>query len=147
VLDRAPVNALVIYESLTGNTRRAAEIMASAMTAAGVTATACPVTRIDYAALAAADLVVVGSWTDGVFVVGQRPGRAARLRNLPVMHGKRCAVYCTYALDPGRTLDKLAAIMAGRGADVIGGMAIRRTRLEEGSRELVARLLALVAAA
>jgi hypothetical protein len=138
------MNAVVIYESLTGNTRRAAELIATDLAKAGVPAAVCPVTRVDYQALSTADLVIVGSWTDGIFVVGQRPGRAHRLRALPVLDRKRCIVYCTYALNPGKTLEKLTAIMQERGANVLGGMAIRRNDLEGGSRDLVDRLLAAV---
>src|SRR5687767_563896 len=76
----APVRAVVIYESLTGNTRKAAELIAGDLRAAGHEAVACPTTAVDYQALHAADLVVVGGWTDGLFFVAQRPGRAGRLR-------------------------------------------------------------------
>lgn len=138
------MRAVVIYESLTGNTRRAAGVIARQMTAQGVETVACPITAIDYQALSAADLVIVGSWTDGVFVVGQRPGRAHRLRALPSLSGKRAVVYCTYAINPGRTLDKMTAIIEGRGAQVIGGMAIRRTDLEGGAEELAGRLVGAV---
>jgi hypothetical protein len=80
-----------------------------------------------------------------MFFFGQKPARAGRLANLPYMTGKRCAVFCTYALDTGKTLDKLSAIMRGRGADVIGGYAIKRNELEDGSVEFVERLLGIVA--
>jgi flavorubredoxin len=135
------VNAVIIYESLTGNTRRAAELIAVALSKAGVITSICPVTQIDYQALSAADVVIVGSWTDGVFVVGQRPGRANRIRALPVLDRKNCVVFCTYALNPGKTLAKLSRIMEERGARVLGGMAIRRNNLEGGAREFVERLL------
>jgi hypothetical protein len=106
----------------------------------------CNVTAIDYQALALADLVIIGSWVDGIFVVGQRPGRAVRLESFPPIDGKRCFVYCTYALNPGKTLQKMTGIMEGRGADVLGGMAIRRNRLAEGAGDFVARVLASVPA-
>ena len=139
------MSAVVIYESLTGNTKKAAGLIGNRLTAAGVPTTVCPITRIDYQALAAADLVIIGTWTDGIVIAGQRPGRAGRLRKLPSMAGKRCAVYCTYAVDAGRTLDKLTAIMEGRGAEVLGGMAIRRNRMEAGVKTFVGRLLDVVA--
>jgi hypothetical protein len=138
------VNALVIYESLTGNTRRAAEIVAAEFTHLGVTASTCPTTAVDYAALARADLVVVGTWTDGIIVVGQRPGRAGRLRALPSMQGKQAAVYCTYAVDPGHTLDKLVTIVDGLGAEVLGGLAIRRDHVATEARDFAARVLEAV---
>jgi hypothetical protein len=138
------VNVVVVYESLTGNTHRAADLIGTELTAAGATVTICPITTIDFQALADADLVVVGSWTDGFFVVGQRPGRAGRLRQMPVIDGKKSVVYCTYALNPGKTLEKLAEIVASRGGDVVGGMAIRRDDIPGGVHEFVGRLLDVI---
>jgi hypothetical protein len=140
------VQAVVISESLTGNTRRAAGLIARELGAQGVSAVACPITAIDYQALSTADLVIIGTWTDGVILFGQRPGRAHRLRALPSIAGKKAVVFCTYAVDPGRTLDKLTEIVRERGGDVIGGMAIRRNDLAGGARELVTRLLSAVEA-
>jgi hypothetical protein len=140
------MQAVLIYESLTGNTRKAGELIAAKLAAQGVTAVACPVDRIDYQALSRADLVIVGSWTDGIFVVGQRPGRAHRLRAMPVLDGKRALVYCTYAINPGKVLDKMTAILEDRGATVLGGMAIRRDKLDDGTTDFVARLLDAVKA-
>jgi hypothetical protein len=136
------VNVVVVYESLTGNTRRAAELMGRELDRRGVTVTVCNVTAIDYQALARADLVIMGSWVDGIFVIGQRPGRATRLESFPPIDGKRCFVFCTFALNPGKTLQKMTAIMEGRGAEVLGGMAIKRNRIDDGARDFVDRVLA-----
>ena len=141
------MNAIVIYESLTGNTRKAAELIGAELTRAGVTATVCAITAIDYQALAEADLVVIGSWTDGLVLFGQRPGRAGRLRTMPTLAGKKAAVFCTYAIDQGNVLKKLTAIVEQRGAEVLGGMAIKRTRIPAGARDFVARVLRAVPAA
>ena len=140
------MNVVVVYESLTGNTRRAAELMGEELERRGVDTTVCNITEIDYQALARADLVVIGSWVDGIFVVGQRPGRAGRLESFPPIDGKRCFVYCTFALNPGKTLQKMTAIMEGRGAEVLGGMAIKRNRIADGARDFVARVLDAVPA-
>ena len=138
------MHAIVIYESLTGNTRKAADLIAAELRAAGHEAVTCPTFDIDYAALQRADLVVVGGWTDGLFFVGQRPGRASRLRKLPALRGKRAVCFVTYALDAGRTLEKLSAIVEGLGATVEGGMTIRRDKLVEGARDFADRVLANV---
>jgi len=136
------MRAIVIYESLTGNTRRAAEIMARELGTRGVATTVCNITAVDLEALSAAELVVVGTWTDGLFFFGQRPGRAGRMKEkLPAMRGKKAATFITFALEPRKALDKLSAIVRATGADVIGGMAIRRDDLEGGARELADRLL------
>jgi hypothetical protein len=113
----------------------------------GWEATVCSDVRVELEALSHADVVVVGSWTDGIFVVAQRPGRAGRLRALPYMRGKRAAVYCTFALNPGKTIEKMTSIVEGRGANVLGGMAIKRTDLEGGTKDFVERLLAALAPA
>lgn len=139
------MKAVVIYESLTGNTRKAAGFIGDELRRSGVSAVVVPVTGIDYQALAEADLVVVGSWTDGLFFVGQRPGRSGRLRKVPFIQGKRCAVFCTYAIDQGKVLEKMVSMMEERGADVIGGMAIRRNDLEGGARDFAQRVLDVVA--
>ncbi|HEX3540532.1 MAG TPA: flavodoxin family protein [Acidimicrobiales bacterium] len=135
------MNAAIIYESLTGNTRKTAHLISQELVKAGVATSVSPITNIDYQALEVADLVIVGTWTDGMIFVGQRPGRAARLYHLPVLNRKLCLVYITYAIDPGKTLQKLTAIVEERGGNVLGGMAIKRSNLEGGARDFVARLL------
>jgi len=135
------MKATVVYESLTGNTAAAGRLIAAELTAAGIEAVACPITQVDLQSLSASDLVVVGSWTDGLFFFGQRPGRAGRLAKLPVIDGKKAAVYCTFAVNAGRTLPKLSRIVRMRGGDVIGGFAIKRGELEAGAAEFVDRLL------
>jgi flavodoxin len=140
------VRVVVIYESLTGNTRKASHVIADELVAAGHAAVACPTTLIDYQALHEADLVVIGGWTDGLFFFGQKPGRASRIRNLPALSGKRAACFVTYALDAGHTLEKLTAIVEGLGATVEGGMTIRRDKIADGARDFAARLAANVLA-
>jgi hypothetical protein len=139
------MKAVVIYESLTGNTKRLAELIGAQLAARGATVTAvCPITAVDLEAVSEADTVLVGTWTDGVFVVGQRPGRGSRLGSLlPAIRGKQAAVFVTFALNPGKVIDKLTRIVEQRGGNVIGGMAIRRDDLEGGAADFVDRLLAV----
>lgn len=138
------MKAVVIYESLTGNTRKAAGFIGAQLERRGVETTVASITAVPYQALAEAELVIVGSWTDGLVLFGQRPGRAGRLKKLPYISGKRCAVFCTYAIDAGSVLDKMVALMEDRGAEVIGGMTIRRDDLAGGSKDFVERVLDVV---
>ena len=140
------MRAAVIYESLTGNTRKAAGYIAAELERGGISTTVSPTTAIDYQALEDADLVVLGTWTDGLVLFGQRPGRAGRLKKLPYISGKKCAVFVTYAIDAGKVLDKFVALAEERGGDVLGGMAIRRDDLAGGARDFAGRLLDVVAA-
>ncbi len=135
------MKAIVIYESLTGNTRKAGELIAAGLTADGIETVACSTKAIDLQALSDADLVVLGTWVDGLFFFGQRPGGSGRLSKLPVLEGKQVAVYVTYALEKGKTLEKLTALVEQRlGGTVIGGQSIRRDRIADQAADFVARL-------
>jgi flavorubredoxin len=140
------VEAVVIYESLTGNTAKAGQAIAAGLSAEGLPTQAFPITKIDYQALARADLVVVGSWTDGLIFIGQRPGRVGRVTSMPALAGKKAVVYLTYAIDAGKALQKLSAAVEARGAEVLGGQTIRRDKLEAGVQDLVERILAVAPA-
>lgn len=135
------MTAVVIYESLTGNTAKAGRAIAAGLSAEGVPTQAFPITAIDYQALSDAGLVIVGSWTDGLIVVGQRPGRLGRIKAMPALAGKRAVVYLTYAIDPGKALQKMSDAVEARGAEVLGGQVIRRDKLDEGVADFVERVL------
>ncbi len=141
------MQAVVIFESLTGNTAKAGRAIAAHLSARGLPTTAFPITRIDYQALSDADLVIVGSWVDGLVVVGQRPGRLGRVKAMPALDGKRAIVYLTYAIDPGKALQKMSDAVTARGAEVLGGQVIRRDKLDSGVADFVARVLDVTASA
>jgi hypothetical protein len=124
------VKVLVIYESVGGNTRRAAELIGGTATFLGAEATVCSVTQVDLQALAEADLVFVGSWTDGLFLFGQRPGRVGRFKKLPWLDGKHVSVFCTYAHNPGGTIAGLSKVLERKGAIVVGGHAVKRSQID-----------------
>ena len=106
------MNAAILVESLTGNTWKAAELVADELQQAGWGITGLSkVRQPDHASIQQADLVLVGTWVHGLFVVGQGPWAAAELSQLPAMRGKKAAVFCTFALNPAKTLDKMTTII------------------------------------
>lgn len=135
------MKATVLYESITGNTRDAGNLIAAELRASGVEAKASRIDKPDLQWLSDSDLVIVGTWVDGLFFFGQRPGRPWKVAKLPVIDGKKTAVYCTYAVDPGKVLEKLQGIVERRGGDVVGGAAIKRSDLVAGAAEFVDRLM------
>jgi Flavodoxin domain len=139
------MKAVVLIESLTGNTRKAGEMIASKLQQEhwGIT-DVCAVRRPDHAAIQEADMVIVGTWVHGLFVVGQAPWGAGALQALPAMAGKQAAAFCTFALSPARSLDRMTRILEGRGAAVVGGLALNRGKLEAHTDTFVDRLLGAV---
>src|SRR5687768_2884229 len=137
------MKAALLVESLTGNTWKAAERVGALLQQEGWTITGLNrVRQPDHAAIQDADFVLVGTWVDGLFVVGQRPRGAGAIAHLPMMRGKKAAVFCTFALHPGKTLDKLTNVVMSRGPDVLGGVAMNRGKLDEHTQIFVERLLA-----
>ena len=140
------MDVAVVYESRTGTTRRLALAIGDEFFGQGIRCTTYPTSGVTRDAIADDDVLIVGTWTDGLFAVGQRPGGHRRIERVlaelagPAGDGlaaKRCLVYCTYAVTPGRTLEKLSALVTAAGGTVSGGLAVRRDRLTEGAQALV----------
>ncbi len=147
VLISVVMKAAILVESLTGNTWKAAELVAANLQQAKWDITGLSKVRDpDHASIQAADIVLVGTWTHGLFLVGQAPAGAALLSQLPAMRGKQAAVFCTFALNPAGTLDKMTRIISGVGADVIGGLAMNRRHLDRNAEEFALRLVDAVPA-
>ncbi len=141
------MKAAILFESLTGHTRRAGELIATNLQQAGWGITGVsPVRSPEMAAIQDADVVIIGTWVHGLFVVGQAPWGLGAIAHLPALRGKLAATYCTFALNPAKTLDKLDTAVSGLGAEVIGGLALHRAKLEEHSEEFAARLVANIPA-
>ena len=135
------MKAAILVESLTGNTWKAAEMTADLLQQERWTITGLSkVKQPDHAAIQAADLVLVGTWVHGAFVFGQAPWAVNNIANLPAMRGKKAAAFCTFALHPGTSLDKLTRAVGDTGAYVIGGLAMSRSKLEAHSEEFAERL-------
>ena len=140
------MKAAILVESLTGNTWSAAEKVADLLAQERWTITGLSkVKQPDYGSIQEADLILVGTWVHGAFVFGQAPWAMSNIANLPAMRGKRAVGFCTFALDPGKALDKLNQALGDTGAYVIGGMALSRSKLDQHSEIFAERLLDAVA--
>ena len=94
------MKAAILVESLTGNTWKAGERIGSLLQQEGWAITGLNrVRQPDHAAVQAADMVIVGTWVHGLFVVGQAPWNLGAIANLPAMRGKLSASFCTFALN------------------------------------------------
>ena len=141
------MKAAILFQSLSGNTRRAGELIAANLQQEGwgIT-TVAPMKQLEMSAIQSADMVIIGTWVHGLFVVGQAPWGIGAINHLPALRGKLAATYCTFALNPGTTLDKLDSAVSGLGAAVLGGLALHRSKLHAHAEEFAARLVANVPA-
>jgi Flavodoxin domain len=136
------MKAALLVESLTGNTWRAAELIADNLSQAQWTITGLSkVRQPEYAAIQDADIVLVGTWVHGLIVVGVTPWGLAAVSQLPAMRGKRSAVFCTFAVNPRNSLDKLTGAVEATGANVVGGLALHRGKLAQHAEEFAGRLV------
>ena len=98
------MNVAVLYQSLRGGTARAAEMIGQAFRAEDHTCGVYPITNFDAQFVLSADLVVIGTWTDGLFGLGARPAQIGRLNTLPSIAHRKTAVFVTYEISPKRSL-------------------------------------------
>ncbi len=137
------MDVAIIYESMTGTTERAAFLIADELFRRDVASRVFPANAVDADYVAAADVVMIGTWVDGLIAFGQRPGKKKKLVALPRIDGKPVAVFCTYAVNPGKVLQKLESVAADLGGNVLGGMAFHRADLESTARDFADQVLAL----
>ncbi|MDG2028278.1 MAG: hypothetical protein P8J50_14315 [Acidimicrobiales bacterium] len=126
------VKVAVVYESRTGNTARAAELIGAAAESLGHEVGVWPSRHANLDFLTEADMVFMGTWTDGIVIGGHRPGDAGRLLDLPGIWGKPTAGFLTYAIHAGKVIDGLADVVKLRGGDWIGGNIFKRNKLPDG---------------
>ena len=62
------------------------------------------------------------------------------------MRNKKVATFCTFALNPAKTLDTMTRILETRGAEVVGGLAISRSKLGEHTEIFADRLVSALSA-
>jgi len=136
------MKAALLVESLTGNTWKAAEAIGTKLSQERWTITGLSkVGQPDLASIQAADIVLIGTWTHGFFVVGQQPWALGKIANLPTMRGKKAACFLTFALNAGKSIDKLSDAVGQTGAEVVGGLEIKRNFIDQHTDLFVERLL------
>ena len=121
------MNIAIVYDSSTGTTAKAAEAMGQLMEEQGLHCQVQSITEADPAKIAAADLICVGCWVKGLFIIRQHPtsGIMRFIERLGNLNGKRTVVFCTFKIAIGSTLHKMAEALEGNGAEVAGQFKFR----------------------
>lgn len=136
------MQVVVTYESRTGNTKKAAELVAGGLRSAGAEVTIGAIDAVSYGELAQADLVVVGTWCGGLFFFGQHPGGAGKIAGeLPELWDKATYSFVTYAHNPGNAAHKLGEVLEAKGSVNLGSGSLHRERLAEDAAAFVDEII------
>ena len=136
---------LILYQSRSGHTRQAAEAIAGATRDLSHSVAIKSIIEVRQADIEQADLLFIGTWVQGFILFGVKPaGADLWVPALPTLAGKSVAIFCTYAFNPRRSLDRLNDLLAARGAVVVGQRAFQRRRPGEGARDFVRQVLSAV---
>ena len=136
------MKAAILIESLTGHTWKAGEMIADQLQQMGWGVTSLARSAGHYAALQAADLVLVGT---GPRAVRRRPNSLGAGQDRQAAGHERQAggrlLHVPASLNPGKSLEKITGVLGSLGADVLGGVALHRAKLPQHTEEFVARLV------
>jgi flavodoxin len=121
------MNISIVYDSSTGTTAKAAETMGNMLEKHGHQCRVQSLAQAEPANVSEADLICVGSWVKGLFIIRQHPteGTMRFIEQLGNLEGKQTVVFCTYKLAVGSTLSQMAQALEGKGAKVVGQFKYR----------------------
>ena len=110
--------AAIVYRSHTGTTRRFAEEIGAHLRTRGVEAQVSSIGDCDMSQLANVDYLLLGCWTNGLFVVLQHPDEPwlAFARDLPPIARARVGLFTTYKLADRQHVPEDAGRARGQGA-------------------------------
>jgi flavodoxin len=131
------MNIAIVYHSTTGKTAQAAEAMGKLFEEEGHQCSVQSVFQADPAEVATADLICIGTWVRGWFIIRQHPTQETMyfVNKLENLEGKRVVVFCTYLLAAGSTLTQMAEILEEKGAEVVGQFKFRSPEPDQAFAE------------
>jgi flavodoxin len=138
-----PRTAAIVYRSRTGTTRRFAEEIGAFLAARGLEARVVSIGECDVDALRDVDVVLLGCWTEGLFIVRQHPDRpwVSFARRLPALTVPRVGLFATYKLATGSMFAKMREALVGTGAVVRLELKSRDGTLSDAQRQALERFL------
>ena len=136
------MNIVVIHQSRSGNTKKAAELIGGAIASSENKVTVRSTENLDFKELADADLIFVGTWVDGLILFGHRPGDIGKLNLIPPLWGKNVVAFMTHAVNPGKAASKFSSFLEAKGAKVVSSRSINKRELDSEIRPFVKEAMA-----
>jgi flavin-binding protein dodecin len=136
------MNALILYNSRKGHTRAAANAIARAAQDEGCNIKMMSVIEVRKTDVDQADVVFIGTWTQGLILFSVRPaGAELWVPTLPPLDGKPTGVFTTYLFNPLGSLKALGKLVTQRGANVLAERAFHRSQPGSGAAQFVESVL------
>ncbi len=131
------MKATVVYRSSKGKTRRYAEAIGAFLRDHGLDTTVVSVGDCDVRTLADVDVLLLGSWTNGYFVVGQHPDQPwlDLVRDLPRLDRPKVGIFTTYLIVTGSMFSKMRRALAGKTAEPAIELKSRSGELSAADRQ------------
>ena len=136
------MNIVVIHQSRSGNTKKAAELIGGAIASSENKVTVRSTENLDFKELADADLIFVGTWVDGLILFGHRPGDIGKLNLIPPLWGKNVVAFMTHAVNPVKAGSNFCSFLEAKGAKVISSRSINKRELDSEIRPFVKEAMA-----
>lgn len=124
------MNIEIVYDSKTGTTAAASDTMCKTIEGLGHQCRVQSVDQANPADISQSDLIFIGTWVKGLFVILQHPteGTMQFIEQLDNIKGKKVIVFCTYKLAAGSTLRQMAKALEQKGATVVGQFKFRGSK-------------------
>ena len=121
------MNIMIIYDSSTGTTEKAAIEMGKILEEQGHQCQVQSLKETDPADVSNADLLCIGCWVKGLFIIHQHPteGIMQFIDRLGNLAGKKTVVFCTYKFAIGSTLRQMQQALEGKGGQIIAQFKFR----------------------
>jgi flavodoxin len=131
--------ASIVYCSATYTTAGLAEDIAAHLRGRGIDTRVAAFGEEDPEFLATADLVLLGAWTHGLFVIAQHPERSwvEWTRELPRLERARVGLFTTYKLATGSMFRRMREALRPTGARIGVEIKSRGPALTDEGRRLL----------
>ncbi len=103
------MKASIIYNSENGATKAYAEEIGKTLSAKGIDNKIESIYNYDKKYLQLADIVLLGTWTKGLFIIGQHPDTVWQefASKLPKFENKKIGLFTTYKIATGSMFRKM----------------------------------------
>ncbi|MFN8257015.1 MAG: flavodoxin family protein [Bacteroidales bacterium] len=135
----------IVYQSKTGTTKRFAKSIAGFFNPAGFNVKVFSVENADYESIGMADILFLGCWTSGAFIILQKPDKewktfACNLKNID---NKRIVLFTTYKIATGSMFRNMKKYLKVSKENDIFYLKSRTGNLDKTNQERLNKILVL----